>query len=247
MGIDVVNKRIFFAENHQKLLDTSEIEKPWVDEIRYQSEKMIIYSIFKRRRSKRGNSRGDGNPFIYALKQQKGYQMKCSEIVKIKPFFEHNLSVCLNALDFDCIVLSPSYYGITNFLASRILRVKPNISIYKGFFQKVKNADILQQIETNILPKVKDSSDRRFYTSLLHELTKYSDVSFSMKNIRPKYRKGLLVYKFSSCFDTQALKGKKALLIDDLLSTGTSLWAAKNLLERKNILSVQFLCLFSAL
>lgn len=246
MGLNVIDKNVFFVEDHQKLLNTSKITKPWINEVPPKGKSLKVYSLFQRRRSRRGEEGGDGNPLIYALKGHKEYIVCCREMVKLKPFFDHNLSVCIKYLDFDVVVLSPSSYGIASFLFARLVKLEVDAIFYEEVFEKVTNKDAIDQIKHNILDK-KSPKGRRYYTTLLSVLEKNLDLTFSMKEVIPQYRRGLLVYKFTDAFNKKILKNKKILLIDDLLATGSSLLTAQELLVGAGAKTVSALCIFSAL
>lgn len=246
MGLNVIDNNVFFVEDHQKLLNTSKITKPWINDVPPKGKTLKVYSLFQRRRSNRGEKGGDGNPLIYALKGHKEHIVCCREMVKLKPFFDHNLSVCIKYLDFDVVVLSPSSYGIASFLFTRLVKLEVNAIFCQEVFEKVTNKDIIAQIKSNILGK-QTPKNRRYYTSLLNRLEKNPDLIFSMKDVRPQYRKGLLVYKFTDVFNNEMVKNKKILLIDDLLATGSSLLTAQELLVGAGVKTVSALCIFSAL
>lgn len=247
MGIDVINKEVFFSEEHQRLLDTSCVQLPWIDEVHFKDNKLKVYSLFKRRKAKRNQNIGDGNPLIYALKKQKGYTVACKEVERMMPFFEHNLDVCIKSIEFNCIIASPSSHGLVVFLVKKILSKTAGVVSYKRVFNKVTNGAVIQQINGILLESNLTGKDKRYYTSLLNKLKQFPNNYFSMKEVSPKYRNGIEVYSFNEKFNSEALRGKNILIVDDLLATGTSLLSVNRLLSQSGANSVVGLCIFGAL
>ena len=61
---------VSFNPSHEKNVDTSYSTNPTIDDSIFPNVK--VYSIFKRK----NNSHGDGNPLIYALKNENGWKFK---------------------------------------------------------------------------------------------------------------------------------------------------------------------------
>lgn len=76
-GIDfsLKDKTISYNPSHQNNVDTSVENNPTVTALNVNGCSIPVYSIFKRRRT----SSNDGNPFIYAMKGERGWKFRTTE------------------------------------------------------------------------------------------------------------------------------------------------------------------------
>lgn len=232
MGIDVCgNRRVSFTDAHQNLVDTRSRSYIAAENL----DGLLVYDIFKRRRA-RGVGKGDGNPLVYALKRMNGYSITSSELVKFLPAFRHNLSTVLTAVSFDVVVFLPSKSSISQGLARRASAFS-NVGVEHDVFGKQRH-----RVALNSLPTTNHSD----VISLRNILSKNSSKLISMKDIPTnlRYLVNPLYMKNNLFFSRFA--GKRVLVVDDLLATGSSMRGAASLLLNGGCASVVGLCLFSS-
>ena len=84
MGIDIINdNQILFNNTHQKLVNTNINSNPTTTIV----HNISIHSIYKRVKTR--SNQWDGNPLIYALKNQKGYSLSRTELKKFLYSFHY--------------------------------------------------------------------------------------------------------------------------------------------------------------
>jgi len=185
-----------------------------------------IYSLFSRLKKKRDkDSKGDNCPIIYALKGLDGLK---TNIYTIKELIN---SGKISMESIDCIdkntvlICMPSKYRIPNYLAKKISDYT-GAQIINSVFNKCDINSAISDIEYYI-QKIKDQSIKSSLKFIVKNIMEQKD--FSMKNIPPKYREIINPLRIKSDFNLN-LSGRKIILIDDLVSTGSTLISAKNTL-----------------
>ena len=239
MGIDVNNKEVTFSNLHQKLVNTTITSNP----THITLHNIQIYSIF--RRIKSTDSNNDGNPLIYALKGLKGYTISKKELIKFVNHFDKILDKFLSDKNYDLIIAIPSKYKIPNIIAKRINKKLPQSMLHINFFEKCTINDILNSFDLNIVISKHTSIVKREISILQASTNK--NAYFTMKNVTDaKIRHYFKPLKIGH--DIEISENTKILLIDDLLSTGSSLNCAKEILLNKNKnLKIDGLCLLSSI
>lgn len=238
MGIDVVNKVVSFNFTHEDLIDTSLKTNPTISTI----NEINIYSIFKRKKVR--SHKGDGNPFIYALKRKFGYKISRSEIKKIMPNFNSILNSVFSKYPenhFDLILTIPSGHRINSFLLRKIRHTNK----INDFFQKATISEVLQHF---VMPSsLSHEKDIKRALSILNKNTNKSDL-FTMKEIENHIRIYFKPLKYNTSYIQKIKDSTNILIIDDLLSTGSTFANAKEIIHFINSsASVSGLCLLSDL
>lgn len=236
MGIDVSRtKYVTLNEGHHKRLVTCPDRNPAKQKL----SNIFSYSIY--RRTKEGDRR-DGNPFIYALKQKNSYRIETKELLKFKPSFNVILNKILAELPCGVLVTMPSSYPIAEMLANRIAR-KSRTQVFSDIFRKATIAEVLMdfdigRVKPQHLPLVKAQ------LATFSKLNGTQEVSF-------KLMQGSIRHYFNPIVLNEAridsLQGGDLVLVDDLLSSGTTLNRAKDALNQRNIGVSGAICLLSAL
>ncbi len=224
MGIDVSEQReVSFNDSHNEMLDTSVERNPSTKK----RKGLLIWSIYRRQRHRGHQS--DGNPIIHALKQNHGYSIQKSELVKFLPSFYEVLRKTLEGKSFDLIVPMPSSHFINDYFARRIARELPGSRISDDLLEKKRVGEVIEDLEA---VTVDSDGLRREITQLLNRLNKSSPgKEFSLKEVTShRLRKIIQPLKLSGEVE---VGGKSVLLIDDLLATGTTLVNSHNLLKKK--------------
>lgn len=237
MGIDVNNKIVSFNEAHEDLVNTSINSNP----TKTTKNGFTIYSIFKRMKTKK--NKGDGNPLIYALKNKNGFRINRKEIKK----FFFNLDIILNRIlaekRYTLIIILPSKHKIGNFLAKRIRKRIPSATYSKDFFRKIIIQEVIDSINVNSVANKKHNKEIK---TLLSEIKKNPTKEFTMKEVPHNIRKYFNPLKVNKTINLNS--HESILIIDDLLSSGTTIKSAKDMIHNiKNCSNIDGLCLLSDL
>lgn len=237
MGIDVSDEKIItLNENHQHRLVTCVSKNPTVSEI----DGLTISSIYQR--TKDGDFRRDGNPFIYALKQKNGYSIGRRELYRFRPSFREIAHKVISHTQADVIVTIPSSHAVVRLFAIRISRIS-GLPLIEGYFCKATIGDVLKSFDISVVKRQHQKDVKRI-------LSGYKKLSPSelvmLKHIDNKIRHYFSPLAINPDYSGLPLPNR-AILADDLLSTGTTLLSAKKLLNHQGVLCSQALCLLSSL
>lgn len=237
MGIDVsIDKYVTLNESHHKRLVTCPNRNPVFRKL----GELMIHSVY--RRTKDGDKERDGNPFIYAVKKTKGFRIRSRELVRFKPSFEAIVEKIIKNVPHSCVVTVPSGYPIAEILASRIVR-KSGVPIFSKVFSKATVGEVLARFDPNSVK----GQHRAEVNSQLATFSKLDPNELvNLKEIRNKIRHYFNPLSINTDFLSQ-LPSANLLLVDDLLSTGTTLSNAAKLLEVNGFKVVGAVCLLSAL
>lgn len=226
MGININNKKaITFCDSHEKYVNTSINSNPSVSSLKQSYPPLLVHSIFKRVHS---NDRRDGNPLIYALKNIDYYNISNEELINFKPNFESILDKLKNNKKFkgNVILTLPSSSKVVEYFARRVGR-KISLNVQYDAFIKCTNGEVLDNFNHNIVRK-QDENDVR---GALYTLNKKNpDLPFQIKNIENNIRFYFQPFKLNL---NNNYNEYGIILIDDILSTGSSLLCAEQLLKNK--------------
>ena len=239
MGIDITDdNQILFNNTHQKLVNTDINSNPTTAIV----HNITIHSIYKRVKT-RGNE-WDGNPLIYALKNQKGYQLSRTELKKFLYGFHYILNKLLEDKKYDLILVLPSSSNVAKGVAKKVSKsLTPNLIVY-DIFEKQSVSEVIEKIDISIVTNKHKLNELKHQLSKLQKMDKSK--TFSMKNVAPKIRKYFIPLKLESEFDFTYYKN--ILIVDDLLATGNSIKSARDIvLSENDKANIEGLCLFSGL
>ena len=237
-GLDVneYRKTVTLTDKHNRGVDFSK-EKPLVYHYKFMNYNLTVISIFKRMYMNGEFINLDGNPFIYALKNKYGWKfdMTDSEIYK---YIRKFLSVCKNIEGhYDVIVMVPSMHQINKRFMNIVAKQVGADLMIEDIFIKTKKSDIWDNIDIesiedycyrNYHPNVAMNQVERIMKNIKESLSKMPGEYFSAGLIDKKYIEFIdnIVsinhqYKVQDVMDM--LKDKKVLVLDDILSTGSTL------------------------
>ncbi len=189
-----------------------------------------VTHIFKRNRT--GDADRDGNPLIYALKGMKGYRIQDAEKAR---FMERATQLCrsIEYIEADMIVAVPSSKPFCVEFA-RMISAALDVEIFEeAFIAKSTVNDALVQARRS-RPDIGNRSVRKSYNRQLAAWEKMSaDRLVSMKEIDTKVRGYFKPFVLSRT--PEQLIGKRILLIDDLMSSGTSMRTCSRLMVDEGI------------
>ncbi|EEW1754607.1 hypothetical protein ACNZ3Z_17345 [Enterobacter kobei] len=238
MGIDItVNGVVSFNPNHEKFVSTSVSFNPKLKNISVKGYRgnLLVYSVFTRMKS---NDNRDGNPLIYAMKGLKGYSITFREIVKFKKNFKDIMGKVINHNGFDCdvILVIPSSSSVVKIFA-RLVGFITGKQVIDDYFEKCTIDDVLINFNMNIVSK----KDEDTINGIIYTLTKLDGTKhFTLKHVRNNVRHYFQPLKVRGGYN---LNGKKILLVDDVLSTGTTFINAHKLISNsaQKIIAMSFL------
>jgi phosphoribosylpyrophosphate synthetase len=240
VGIDVCGKtkRISYASSHNRRVVTDDVHNPVVQVV----GDLPVISIF--RRVKTGDSARDGNPLIYALKRKYGYSLQYSCAVELREVAMRIIAKIVTAIGpCDAVIPMPSSSNVAGYVAKSLARGCPNGLASIPRFRKATVADALARMKPlqNVDPKL-----RRDYGAQLRNMRRLpSGTLVQMKIIDPHIRH--LIPAVVPLAPLQDLSGRRIVLVDDLLSTGSTLLSAREHLSTVGPTKVIGVCLLSSL
>lgn len=238
MGIIVdVNKSVIYDGKTNNLINSRVKNNP----IMQSMDGMDVYSIF--RRVKSNTSVGDGNPLIHALKSARGYSIDLPNILAFMPEFNAILKKAAMYCQSDHVMPVPSRSRVAEMCAMRVSRCTRG-EFQKAVLQKKTHRDICIDIDLLLRTGNLRRVEERLLGDVRRRLARSPSAYFEMKLVDQSFRKYFAPFKVRNPGMIPA--ASSVLLVDDLLSTGTSLRCAKDLLALHGVVDVKFLCLFSS-
>lgn len=239
MGINVYkNKAVTIDHTHQERLDTSIDNNPTTASI----DGLELTFVFRRKSSRKED--GDGNPLIYALKKIRGYS-----IVPMyeRMFFDIAEEVCekfRENINADYLMPVPSGHGVCGDFCGMLSQWFDIPSLEPDFLGKKTISQILQEADESGA-KISETHERS-YRMLLGRLRKADgDNEFQMKEVDVKLRQ--YFNPLMAIRETPELSEKRVLIVDDLMSSGTSLRCVAAILRERGAIVSQGVCLLSDL
>ena len=245
MGIDIsATKEVQFNGTHQKLVDTSLTNNPRRHLLNLDAATQLsVQSIFRRRHSSDKQDKRDGNPLIYALKRTKGYSITLEEMLRFRPSLVGILGKAMSTGAYDAVVPMPSSHPISLMLAKRAARCQPGLQVLTGLLAKRTTTEALHDFS---LMLAAGQFPRDLLPDVRAQIKSWSDspnAPLALKHASAKIRPYIKPLKLAG---PPPGAGMSILLVDDLLSTGTTLRTAADILRSSGCAgTVDGLCLLS--
>lgn len=233
MGLRIINDAVIVDHAVRGHLHTTRAGNP----TERQTNGMMIHSVYKRLKNsaKQGRDRsqkivGDNCPLIYVVK---GDDPLSTDFASIKRLLEHTPSIISNICgkirdEVDGLVAMPSRYPLAFWLAKRIQR-ETSLPIFENVFQKSTNMEAAARASALISDRGDQMSKykRKRLRNSVKMNAKKSGEPYSAKHVPTDIRHYFdpLRWNGLSCPKTHRL-----LLVDDLLATGGTFSAARQLL-----------------
>lgn len=240
MGIDIeADGTIRFNGSHERLLNTSTDKNPSIKIVKG----LWIQSVFRRVQTS-GDVR-DGNPFIYALKDKNGYKIDRRELWKFRVNFSAILEKALQEIDVDYVIPMPSGHKVASYLAFQVAKRHGGApTVIPNALRKRTVGEMLAAYADYVPDTGKYKT--REYKSQIRKWAKMPSGTFvSMKEVDSSVRN--FFHPLALSGGVHAFNGKRVLLVDDLLSSGSTLKCAQALVEERQAVEVSALCLLSSL
>lgn len=243
-GIDINDQKreITYNPNHQDNLDTSVENNPVVD--RTIIPGVEVWSIFRRKWSRQG----DGNPFIYALKREKGWHFRSENDRKlIEAQINAVVDKFLDKSNYNATVLIPSSSNVNEYLAGVVLSKSKDIQRIDGLLRKIstQEAEDYALEDGSTFRKVYDdeNNENRFNYAMgdlrlyLDKMNRFKNGIFTRHLIDDKEMRNAMDKTFELSDDPDntyapKINGKNLLIIDDTISRGQSVQEAVSRLRQ---------------
>lgn len=238
--IDYINEGIDFDYNtmivsynnyHEDNVDTSLENNPTIDNDIVDNVK--VYSIFKRKRG----MHGDGNPLIYALKDEDGWKFKSEKDKEaIEKQFDAISDKFAKMYNYGPVIVIPSSNELNTYISNVLVSKNPNAKLIKGIIRKLTTEEvekIVSDKNSEFRKHYKDDYDEAFemLCDYLDTMNEEKNGYFSRHYVKDKTMRNVLKDTFKVTNDNYArwakdLTDKDVLLIDDTISRGQTIKSA---------------------
>ncbi len=240
MGINVyANKTVIIDHSHQELVDTSTEGNPTEGAI----DGLRLQYVF-RRKTKKGHDR-DGNPLVYALKEMNGYRMQPMYHQMLYKRADEILTAFVGDLDVDVLVDVPSSKPLCRSFAKQVSKASGLPLVESSFLRKRMVGEVLDAIDAGFPQFAKDRDERAFKAALGQLRRAKRDTDFQMKEVAKPMRRFFQPFTISG--EVPVLEGQRIALIDDLVSSGTSIISVAECLREQGAIVERGVCLLSDL
>ncbi|MDO6719708.1 phosphoribosyltransferase family protein [Psychrosphaera sp. 1_MG-2023] len=237
MGIDICRAHtVSLNETHELRLVTGVNRNPVVSK----KSGLEIKCVY--RRTKHGDHERDGNPFIYALKGKRPYSITSKELFRFRPSFKQIIHKMDIQTEVNFVLGMPSSHNVVTHFGNRVAR-KLGATYIDDYFAKQKIGDILANFDITAVHK----NHKKAVNNVLSKYEKLDpEQEISLKKIRNNIRHYFEPVKLNPSYENLEPNGH-ILLVDDLLSTGTTLLSAERLLKSQGACVQSAFCLLSDL
>jgi len=221
-------KTVAYNPSHEENVDTSLDNNPTVDRELVQG--VNVWSIFKRKQG----LRGDGNPLVYALKNEGGWHFRSQEDANaIEKQFHLIAEKFASMYPIGVTIIIPSGNELNNHIAEVVMSKSENAEIIKGVICKLTTEevdDIVLDFNSKFREFYKDEFNSKYY-----ELGRYLDLMdkerngyFSRHLIKNNQMRDVLDSTLKLSDDRFAefankINGQHVLLVDDTISRGQTI------------------------
>lgn len=222
ININSNDKTISLTDEHDKGVDFSLVNNPVYDKYK----DFDVISIFKRSKLVDDtNTERDGNPFIYALKEKKGWTFDITND-EIFRYIKRFLEICKKINNtYDTIVITPSSTNINERFMKVISKQVQAENIVREFLVKIKKEEI---IDDNLIDKeqiIKDypNNYNEVITKINRSFRRMEGADFEAKHMDKKCLKYVKYIGVNNDLNIRPMiDGKDILVLDDTISSGTT-------------------------
>lgn len=228
IDFDPITKTVAYNPSHEENVDTSLDNNPTVDRELVQG--VNFWSIFKRKQG----LRGDGNPLVYALKNEGGWHFKSQEDANaIEKQFHLIAEKFASMYPIGVTIIIPSGNELNNHIAEVVMSKSENAELINGVICKLTTEevdDIVLDFNSKFREFYKDEFNSKYY-----ELGRYLDLMdkerngyFSRHLIKNSQMRNVLDSTLKLSDDRFAefankINGQHVLLVDDTISRGQTI------------------------
>lgn len=248
-GVDIdVNRNVTMTDKHENLVDTSISNNPSTSTEILPNVK--VWSVFQR---KQDAANSDGNPLLYALKNEKGY--KLTNPMAVKNRIEYIVKkFCSSNQGIDVTIALPSTNSLNNTFASMVANNCKNPQYISNLFVKMS----IEEVDDFIFEE--RSKFRLFYGKrfeqkyrVLQNYYKRMNDSFQFHKVQDMEMRSVIEHTIKLADDfygeyIDKINGKNILIIDDSITLGQTVKESCQILLNNYIpSSITILTLFSPL
>lgn len=235
IDFDPMTKTVAYNPNHEDNVDTSLENNPTVDN--HIVDGVNVWSIFKR---KKGNTL-DGNPLVYALKNEGGWHFRCQEDAEsIEKQFHLIAEKFASIYPIGVTITIPSGNELNTHIAEVVMSKSENAKLIQGVIRKMTTEevnDIVMEDESKFREYYGNNFNDAYYQLLdyLEKMNKERNGTFSRHFIKDPNMRNILDMTLKVSEDSYArfantINGQHVLLIDDTISRGQTINNACNIL-----------------
>lgn len=251
MGLVIQGMKVLVDHNSKEHLVTTVAGNPKRSKVENANGEVEVFSIFTRlkatsqeRRNRAGRHIGDNCPMIYALKGKEGLSTgyrSVREMLLVGAAIVDHAHQTAPWPAGTVIVCVPSSHSIVRHLAGKLSK-QLGFRVQEGLLVKASVASAVEDLE-RALAQSENYAEKKDLKNVIQKLKKQEGV-LSLKDVSTRYRERIQPVMLGSKADCAPFES--ILLVDDLVSTGTSLITAKNVLKsNKQGLNFSALSLFS--
>ncbi len=247
MGLVFEGTKVLVDHNSKEHLVTTLAGNPTLSKVENELGELDVFSVFTRlkassqeRRNRQGRKLGDNCPMIYALKGKEGLATGYRSVREMLLVGEQILKQHFSYGLAPVIVCIPSSHSIVRHIATQ-LQKHLGLRIVDGLLSKASVASAICDLDRAIKASTA-YRDRKDLQNIRQTLSKQQVLA--LKDVHTRYRHFIQPIELGPHPVNQPLPS--ILLVDDLVSSGTSLIAAKNVLRsNKQGMDFRALTLFS--
>lgn len=229
IDFDKNTMKVWFTPDKEEYVDTSLQNNPTLDKELIPN--VNVWSLFKR---KKGEKRDDGNPLIYALKGEKGWEFRSEEDYNAIENQIHLIAQKFaNIYPIGVTIIIPSGNDLNRRIAEIVMSKSQNAHLIVGAIAKLS----VEEVDEIVLKK--DSQFRKYYGERFNDayaqleeyfddMDLYRNGMFSRHLIKDGEMRNVLTNTLKVSDSRIARKskfinGQNILIIDDTISRGQSI------------------------
>lgn len=183
----------------------------------------VVSYIFGR--TKVGDEKNDGNPLIFALKGLNEYTIQENDVNVMWSAASDIIKASFSAREFDCIVPVASAYNVVSDLCNLVVQNIGSVPVHHIIKKITVGAALDSLPEMTRVRKV----DRDLLEDVVRNMRRAKrNAPFSLKHVHSRVRQYFSTLSVS--LDAKIPHQQKILIVDDLVSSGTSFRDAGRLL-----------------
>lgn len=229
-SVDVATNIVTVDHSHNDYCKTKVEDNPTAITLR---KTLKVTSIFARTKNKRDKSiPGDNCPMLYALKEINCLKTTRRDIILLKDNYSQILGKYLtSSLEWDYFIPLPSSNPLTVAFAQRVQRHAGIGACNNGILSKITAEQALLNVDKLQIR----SADKATIKQSIKKFIKKNDgkKEFQIKSIFPKLRKHIEPFEWNFSFNENIPPTSKILLVDDMVTSGTSLLSALDLIKNR--------------
>lgn len=226
-------------QSHERLVDTSISGNPTEGVI----DGLHMQYVFRRKTSKK-HSR-DGNPLVYALKEMHGYRIQPMYTGMLWKIVDNILAKFAGNLEVDFLIDVPSSKPLCQIFALRISKASGIPLVKSTFLRKRTVEEVLSKIDGQFPSFIRDLDEKEFKAELGKLRHAQPRDDFQMKKVSKRMRHFFTPFIMNDAISLP--RGQRVALIDDLVSSGTSIISVANSLREQGLTVERGVSLFSGL